>query len=180
MLDEESLRQRVSSNGLTSVDRRIQLLALAMSPFLVSAFVFLTNGGLGASLLPKLILGLVLVGLGDLALTEALSVRRIDIGPEGLTFRYLLHSERGRWSELSPHKIVYPHGSYFGRRSWAIARSRSNESHRDHLLTRDQALAIIRYHKRPVWDFSGTRWADLVQESHISGVERVAVPGRVQ
>jgi hypothetical protein len=129
---------------------------------MISAFVFLTNGGLGAELVPKIIFGFVIVGLYDLALTEVLSVRRIDIDPEGVTFHYLLHKERGRWGDLSPHRYTSPRGSYFGRGSWSLSRRNEEGRLRGNKLTREQALAVIRYPGRPSWDFSGAPWEELV------------------
>jgi hypothetical protein len=155
-------RVTVYSHGLTSVDRRIQLLVLSMSPLAILSFVFLTNGGHGAELVPKIIAALATLALYDLSLTEILSVRRIDIDPEGVTFHYLLHKERGRWGDLSPHRNTSPRGSYFGRGSWSLSRRNGEGRLRGNKLTREQALAVIHYPGRPSWDFSGAPWEELV------------------
>lgn len=159
------------------MDRRIQLFCLPWSPFFILGTVFLTNGGLGWEPIPKLVAGAIGFGLYDLLLTEALSVRRIDIDPDGVTFHYLLHKERGRWGDLSPHRFSSSRRPYFTRESWSLSRRTPEGRLRANALTREQALAVLRYPGRPAWDVTGVPWEALVRETHPASTEKAAVSG---
>ena len=85
----------------------------------------------------------------DLAITNKISVRRIEVDSIGVTFRFLFHNERASWSELSagPPRITY--GGWWVVRSWEDRRG-TNRS-RAYFVTIPQARAILASPDRPKW-----------------------------
>jgi hypothetical protein len=98
--------------------------------------------------LPRAATALVVVTVAIALIAEFTLVRRVEIDSRGVTFRYLLHTEFGSWDSLSPFKSPIEHGM------WGFARSRRGQrsaSERGHLVTLQQAKAILIYPTAPKW-----------------------------
>jgi hypothetical protein len=167
-MDAVARQISVPTRGLAPVDwKNLGIIGL-ITPSGVLAGVYLTNGGVSYDPLGKVIGTLITLAFADLVLEGILSVRGIEIDSEGVTFRYPFNRVRASWSSLRPIPYLVPGGGYFVRGSWLIAQKQVSQRfpERGHQLTREQALAVIRYPGRPPWDLTGAPWEGLVDSAH--------------
>ena len=100
--------------------------------------------------LPLLTVGLIFIMGLDLALANKSHLRRIEIDSTGISFVFLLHSERALWSELEPAPFPARLGDWGIYRN--ITDSRGSIKRRGITLTVAQGRAILAYPTRPYWD----------------------------
>lgn len=151
----------IPTRGITWVDSRIALASLIVGPLMALCIVGLTAGGPTQNTPVKI---LVFVGCFSaylLFITNAASVRRVDLDQQGVTFRYIVTKERASWADLRPGRSPANHGI------WTIVRITKSGRRRGHVVTTEQALAILRHPNRPEWDL-----APAVAESLGVGAQR--------
>jgi hypothetical protein len=137
----------VPTGRLTYYDRRTQLALVIIAPVDALLIIGLTIGGPTHDTLLKVVLFMLTLIAYELIVEEIISVRRVDIDSSGVTFRYLMHKERGSWADLGPSQSPVTHGM------WEIVRVKKSGARRGHLVTLAQAQAILRSDCRPHWDF---------------------------
>lgn len=149
----DSLRPiSVRAHGMTWWDKALQAVVLAVTPIAVVEVTIFAPPPYPIDFVPRLITALVLVAGADLFIEAMVSTRRVDIDSAGVTFHYLLHKERGAWKDLSPGVNPPGHGVWFvGRRRYS-GPMMGLLPVRGHLLTLEQARAVLSCPQRPRWD----------------------------
>jgi hypothetical protein len=141
----------VRTRGLTYYDRLYVYLALGMTPVAVLVFVFATGRPTTSTLPLRMGIALGIIVVGYLWQSNIQGIRAVEIGSEGVAFRYSLHRERVTWSELAPSSD--PFGGGKRRDGWFIARHPAKGGGRDraYFVTKDQARAILTSPFCPKW-----------------------------
>ncbi len=157
-----STRVRVKTRGLTSTDLRTQLVVVACAPVLALLILGLTPGGPTHDFDLKLGILISVLAVSDLLIEGVASVRGIEIGPTGVTFRYLFNSELGNWSDLVASSEEARHSM------WVVIRLTKGNSpgRRGHWITVEQARAILEYPSGRDWDLSAGVAASLGLVGH--------------
>jgi hypothetical protein len=139
----------IETGGWTWGDAMVQVTCVALYPVGALFAVFLSGPQPPADVLPRL-LGFALFVAGvDLFVEALISVRRVSLDSQGVSFRYLFHTERREWTDLEPSKLTPRHGG------WGVI-SRFRGGHRAmqraYALTIEQARAIVGHPNCPRWD----------------------------
>jgi hypothetical protein len=120
-------------------------ISLVMWPVIAGMFYYLAIGGWPGGLKGAVVASAATVA-GVFLLVESITlVRSVEIGSDGVRFRYLFHSEFGRWSDLQPGGLPVQHGE------WFVVRRRYTTSRlpilrvklRGHRLTVSMARAVL-------------------------------------
>ncbi len=141
----------VKTGGLTWFDWMTQAVVVVLSPLYIIGFGFGRLVIHGSYSFASLAVSVAVLAGVDLLLLALTSVRRIDIGPDGVTFHYLFNREFGAWSDLSPGNLPAQHGLWFVLRRRPGARRVPVRAHR---ITLKQAEAILSCKARPNWNLS--------------------------
>ena len=139
----------IQTGGWTWGDAMLQLMLVALFPVGVLFIVFLSGPQPPTNVLPRIV-GVALLWAGvDLFVEALVSVRRVSLDAQGVSFRYLFHTERREWTDLEPSKLTPRHGD------WAlISRFRAGRRtmQRAYAVTIEQARAIVGHPNCPKWD----------------------------
>jgi hypothetical protein len=142
--------------------------AVAVGFFLgVFVLVFLTPADASGSGLSRLLPFLLFLIAADIGMLEIVEVRAIEIDPDGVTFRYRFHSERGLWSDLSPTRNPIEGGMWTLKRK--TPRNVSKPT-RAHSVTLRRARAILESPYCPRWDLPRSV-AEILRMQQFSPVE---------
>jgi hypothetical protein len=142
----------VRTQGLTWLDKIMQLIVLALSPVVVFMVIVSSPPPHPTDFVPSLIVAILLLGAADLYGESIVSVRRIDIDSTGVSFHYLFHVERGAWLDLTPGPTPPAHGM------WCLLRRRHagvlfrRVPVRSHQITLEQARVTLSFPACPHWD----------------------------
>jgi len=139
----------IETGGWTWGDAMVQVTCVALYPVGVLFIVFLSGPQPPTNVLPQLV-GIALFVAGvDLFVEALVSVRRVSLDAQGVSFRYLFHTERREWTDLEPSKLTPQHGG------WGVI-SRYRGGHRAmqraYALTLEQARAIVGHPNCPRWE----------------------------
>lgn len=150
-LDSSSCGRRdvvVPTGGWTWGDVMMQVVVVAMFPVAVLFVIYLSGPRPPNDVLPRLVGIIAFLAVVDLFVTEVGSPRVVRIDPDGVTFRFLLHSERRRWQDLEPSRMTPRHGGW-----GVVSRSRNGRPTRQRTfaVTIGQARAILNYPNCPPW-----------------------------
>ncbi len=159
---DDNAPRRVRTRVLTYTDLRTQLIVLACVPVLALLVLGLTPGGPIHDFDLKLGILISVLAVSDLLIEGVASVRGIDIGPDGVTFRYLFNSEFGKWSDLFASSEEARHSM------WVVIRLTKGRSpgRRGHWITVEQARAILEYPSGRDWGLSAGVAASLGLVGH--------------
>jgi hypothetical protein len=139
----------VKTGGFTFADFA-QLAAILWIYPVGVLFVTFASGSRQASGLLGNAIGLGVAFLVFIFLVEEItSVRRIELKPSGVVFRYLFHSEERMWTDLEPGPPALWHGIWY-----LVSRQRNGQSarQRSFRLTAKQARAVVAYPACPKWN----------------------------
>jgi hypothetical protein len=139
----------IATRGLTWFDWVWQATVLALSPLVILMGTVLSWPPYPIDFYPRLCVMVGIIVVSDLIVEDRVSVRRVDIDKEGMTFHYLFHSEHAAWNELSPADVPVEHGAWFIQR---YRRRAGRAPPRGYRVTLEQARAILSYPGRPSWD----------------------------
>ena len=139
----------VKTIGLTWLDKAFQTLIVSFFAVAVLFVIYLSGPRPPVNVPLQLVEIVAVLAATDFALEELTSVRSITLDPEGVRFRFIMHTEARKWGDLSPGKAAPEH------RGWWILRP-----HRDGQLARQrayritfaQARAILNYPSCPKWE----------------------------
>ena len=139
----------VLTKGWTYLDWGLVLLCLGLWPLGSLMLISFVASGDSALLLPKVIAaGILALAVGFFA-ESANSVRRVDIDPRGVAFRYLFSTDFAPWSDLKPSPLPVKHGL------WGFARVRGEGGwipRQGHIVTIEQARAVLSSMSCPTWE----------------------------
>lgn len=92
----------IRTKGWTWMDRTLLAVFLAIYPIAVLFGTFLAGSRTTSSVVPNIIV----LGIGFACLylvaEELMAVRRIELGPSGVGFRFFIHTEHRLWTDLEP------------------------------------------------------------------------------
>jgi hypothetical protein len=139
----------IRTNGTTWLDRMIQVVILCLFPLGVILVIVVSGPKPPSDVVPRLIGILAVLVALDLMAESVTSVRRVEIGPEGVRFSFLFHHEVRIWTELEPSRTSPEHGGWY-----IVSRSRNGRSvsRRGYRLTIEQARALLTYPACPKWN----------------------------
>lgn len=138
----------VNAGGITWLDWMIQLIVLALLPAGVFLVIFASGPKYPVDFYPRLIGIIVFLALLDLLALSVVQVRQVRPDAEGVTFRYLFHTERRAWKELEPGTERPLHQQWY-----LISRQKGGKPaiQRSFQLTLRQVHAILTYPSCPAW-----------------------------
>lgn len=145
----------IRTRGTTWVDRQAFLASLIVAPVMALVLIGLTPGGPAHDTLLKVEVFVGLFAGYQLFVVNAYSLRRVDLDASGVTFHYIITKERGAWADLRPSRFPAKHGI------WTVVRITRRGFRRGHIVTVEQAQAILRHPSRPHWDLSHAVAASL-------------------
>jgi hypothetical protein len=143
----------VRTVGLTSLDwvEQVSLCTAGIASFVRTLALSLRPEVVW--LRPVLLAAVVLFFVGlDLAVANKTHVRRVEVGPGGVRFVFLLHQERADWAELRPAPSPARFGDWGVYRVWKD--SKGVARNRGIAVTIAQARAILAHPQRPRWSIS--------------------------
>ena len=139
----------VPTRGLPFLEKGVITVAVGLFPLLAGMFYFLAIGRFPGGLTGCIIAAAVVSASVFVVGASRMFVRGIDVEEDGISFRYLFHSEYGSWSDLAPSPFAIKHGE------WYLARrnpgSHSNHRVRGYRLTIEQARAVLSFPACPKW-----------------------------
>jgi hypothetical protein len=146
----------VGVRGLTYNDLQVQASVLITGPLIFLFVLFLTVGGPADGTALKLAVAALAVVVTEVLLEGTTSVRRVEVSPAGVRFRYIFHTERASWTDLSPTLLPAEHGM------WQVVRFAGKGGRlRAYRITTDMARAILRFPARPRWDIPLEVWQSM-------------------
>lgn len=162
----DSTLVEVRTKGFSRRDWGVQKAILIAGPIDFLVIVFGTLGGPGSHTAVKVGVALGIIVFADLLCLEVAAFpRRVVMDPNGVTFRFRLHSTRRSWTELWPSLtplVAWKDGS------WAVfytSRSRLAGGRRFGFdLTSEQARGLLRYPSGKAWSIT-PEMATLIQGS---------------
>jgi hypothetical protein len=137
--------------GWTWGDAVIQAVVVGLFPVAVLLLIVLPVPRPPADAVPRLVAIVIFLAGLDLLFEEITSPRQVRVGPGGVTFRFLFHSESRGWSELEPDRMVPRYGGW-----GVISRYRGGRRvrQRGFALTIEQARALLGHPNCPKWELS--------------------------
>lgn len=155
----------VKTRGLSSADREV-LIATAIGAAIIYPLVaFAVVDTTPATVVPRLLIGTVVIAVTSLSMANIQAIRRVDIDDSGVTFRYLLRKVHASWSDLlppGPNRYASQYGGIFMRR---VVPKTGGATRRGHFVTRDQARAVLNHPNCPRWNLDANLRAFLGLES---------------
>jgi hypothetical protein len=146
---ERSATVIVRTGGFTKNDLALLAAGAISAPIIFVMFVFLPIGGglpdnwMGITVSVAFVAAIMMFG------DELVQVRRVEIGAQGVSFRFSIHTSFCRWAELFP----YPGPPRAG--VWAVeSRKPGILRGRWFRLTLDQSRALLSHPACPKWNLS--------------------------
>lgn len=139
----------IRTKGLVWADWVILGVFLLLLPVITLMLYYLAIGGFPGGFAGALIAGISVVIVTYVIVEARVSVRRIEINPYGITFRYPFRSEHGRWEDLHPSTLPMSHGTWWLVRRATVA---GRPTIRGFRLTNEQARAVLQYPACPHWE----------------------------
>ncbi|MGB6442332.1 MAG: hypothetical protein WBF81_03455 [Thermoplasmata archaeon] len=130
------------------MDRTLLAVFLAIYPIAVLFGTFLAGSRTTSSVVPNIIV----LGIGFACLylvaEELMAVRRIELGPSGVGFRFFIHTEHRLWTDLEPSRVAVEHQGWY-----VLSRYNNGKrvSQRGYRLSVEQARALLTYPACPEW-----------------------------
>jgi len=141
----------VRTTGFTWLDKVGQLVVACMFPIGVLWVIYLSGPPSPSDVVPRLVGVIAFLAAVDLAWVSIVSVRRVEIDTEGVSFRYLFHTERRNWSDLRPGSGPPEHRDWWLRSTFHIGR---NSFERGYHISIEQAKSILGHPSCPKWDLA--------------------------
>lgn len=135
--------------GWTWLDKWSQVVILSLFPIGVLFVIYLSGARPPVNLPLQLTEIIIFLGLLDFAFAEMTSVRSVTLGPEGVRFRFMVHSEVRQWRDLEPGPGSPEHQGW-----WLVSRRRGAKPtrQRGYRITIAQAQMILSYPSCPRWE----------------------------
>jgi hypothetical protein len=158
----------VRTKGMTAADWIIQAAILISIPVAVLFVIYLSGPKPPVDVEPRFVGIVIMLAALDLLFEEIVSVRQVRLDQSGVTFRFLVHSERRSWRDLRPSMLVPKRGD------WGVtSNSRDGKPtiFRGYRLTLPQAQALIRHPSCPAWELPEPvrRWLGLTPHGPANG-----------
>ncbi len=141
----------VPTAGWTWLDKFLQVVIVCMFPIVVLEVIYLSGPKPPADVLPRLVGIIAFLICVDFGVEELSSVRRLTIDSKGVAFRFLIHTEHRRWSDLEAGPWPPEH------QGWRVISRRRNgrpSIQRAYRVTIIQARSILRHPDCPQWKLS--------------------------
>jgi hypothetical protein len=145
----------IRSQGVTRVEWKLQIFAVVYFGFMYLLLYFGTVGGPSHGFVPPLVGAAAASILLDCIFLEIVShPRELELSPEGIKFRYRLHSEHCSWKD--PHSTIQVGFGDFGEGGWSVSRpyrltTAGRTRNRGHWLTETQLRAFVSYPSGRTW-----------------------------